>query len=448
MGAARILLVEDDEIMRVTLYDRLKKQHWLVDQAVDGREALRLIETETYHLVLSDIRMPGLDGNRLLEEVVRLSPDTDVILMTAFGSADDAVACLKKGAADYILKPFDPDDLIIRICRLLEMRAIKARCQSLEEGCGRRQVPIVGSSPAIRTILNMIGQVAMTDASVLITGESGTGKELIAAAIHYGSRRADHPYVCINCAAIAEGLIESELFGHEKGAFTGAVARKIGRFEMANNGTILLDEIGDLPLALQAKLLRVLQEREIERVGGTRTIKVDVRLICATARKLAEEVEKGNFREDLFYRLQVIPIEAPALRNRKEDIPELCRFFLDEFSRERGVHFRLSDEALKLVMAYDFPGNVRELRNIMERATVLAHSPVIEPWNLPLDLAGAVEERGAGTMELAVVLAKTEKSCILRALQQTVGNKTEAARLLGISRKNLWEKMKLHQIPS
>ncbi len=448
MITARILLVEDDEIMRVTLYDRLRKQHWQVDQVEDGRSALKRIEAEEYQLIISDIRMPGLDGNQLLEQVVRISPGTDVIMMTAYGCADDAVTCLKKGAADYILKPFDPDDLIIRIRRLFEMRAIKARCQSLENNCSHRS-PIVGSSSAIRNILQVIGQVAMSDSSVLITGESGTGKELIAAAIHAGSRRASGPYVCINCAAIPEGLMESELFGHEKGAFTGAVARKVGRFEMANGGTLLLDEIGDMPLPLQAKLLRVLQEREIERVGGTRTIKVDVRVICATAKTLSEEVAKGNFREDLWYRLQVIPVEAPALRDRKEDIPELCNFFLEAFSRERGISFRLSDEARRALAAYDYPGNVRELRNIIERATVLANSALIEPWNFPMELsAGSVVERDAESLKLTVVLARAEKGCIQRALQQTAGNKTDAAKLLGISRKNLWEKMKLHQINS
>ena len=446
MTTARILLVEDDEIMRVTLYDRLRKQHWQVDQAEDGKNALRMIEAEEYHLVLSDIRMPGLDGNQLLEQIVRISPGTDVIMMTAYGCADDAVDCLKKGAADYILKPFDPDDLIIRIRRLFEMRAIKARCQSLESSC-RNRSPMVGSSSAFRNILHIIGQVAMSDSTVLITGESGTGKELIAAAIHEGSRRADGPYICINCAAIPEGLMESELFGHEKGAFTGATSRKIGRFEMANGGTLLLDEIGDMPLPLQAKLLRVLQEREIERVGGSRTIKVNVRVVCATSKKLNEEVAEGKFREDLLYRLQVVPIEAPPLRARKEDIPDLCDYFLEHFSVERGITFQLSDDAREALQAYDYPGNVRELRNIIERATVLAHSSMIESWNLPLDLTVIANEASSNnSFELAVVLAQAEKTCILRALRHTSGNKTAAAKLLGISRKNLWEKMKLHTI--
>jgi two-component system, NtrC family, response regulator AtoC len=445
---AKVLLVEDEEIMRVTLCDRLRQEGWLVDEAVDGKVAKALLDQTHYHLVISDIRMPGMSGTRLLDEIVAQSPDTDVIMMTAYGSVDDAIDCLRKGAADYILKPFDLDDLVIRIRRLLEMRAIKAKCSSLEERCRQAHPPLIGSSAALRKVLNLIGQVAITDSTVLVTGESGTGKELVAAAIHYGSKRAGHAYVRINCAAIPENLLESELFGHEKGAFTGALSRKAGRFELADGGTILLDEIGELPLQLQAKLLRVLQEREVERLGGTRTIKVDVRVICATARDLRIEVEKGRFREDLFYRLQVIPILVPPLRERKEDIPELSRFFLNEFSRERGISFHLSDAALGVLMAYDYPGNVRELRNIIERASVLSHSPVIQPWNLPPDLAGGKEAEAGPSRNLAVAVAAAEKECILKALREANGNRTEAARLLGISRKSLWEKAKQLHIVS
>jgi len=265
-------------------------------------------------------------------------------MMTAYGSSDNAVACLKKGAADYILKPFDLDDLSLRISRLLEMQAVKARCVSLEHCCGSRR-PIIGSSPAMQKMLRMISQVASVDSTVLLQGESGTGKELVAAAIHYESRRAEKPYVRLNCAAIPAGLMESQLFGHEKGAFTGADKTAVGKFELADQGTILLDEIGDMPLDLQVKLLRVLQEREIERVGGQTPLPVDVRVICATAKNLAEEVRKGNFRQDLFYRLQVIPLGIPPLRERGEDILELADFFLEEFGRERGLTFELSPEA-------------------------------------------------------------------------------------------------------
>jgi len=441
----RILLAEDDEIMRITLYDRLrKKKGWQVDDAENGTDALAMIEKNAYHLVISDIRMPGLDGIRLMEQIKRLSPVTDVILMTAYGSVADAVTCLKSGAADYILKPFDMDDLAIRAERLLEMQTVKARCASLEET--GRQPPIIGQSKPITDLLKLIKQIAATDATVLVTGESGTGKELMAAAIHYQSKRATGPYIRINCPAIPETLMETELFGHEKGAFTGAQERKIGKFEMADNGTILLDEIGDMPMPLQAKLLRVLQEREIERVGGTKSVPIDVRIICSTAKNLSGEVQAGRFRQDLFFRLQVIPIEVPPLRDRRDDIPLLCRHFLSEFSIMRGMPLELSPEALQLLLHYNYPGNVRELRNIMERAAVLAPTSLIQADDLPPDLAEKQTAEQDQTLRLSGAVACAEKSCITRALQQAGGNKTEAAKLLGISRKNLWEKMKQHRI--
>lgn len=443
----RILLAEDDEIMRETLYDRLTMNGWQVDGVADGKKALALINQNFYQIVLSDIRMPGLDGTRLLNKIIRISPETDVILMTAYGNVENAVECLKKGATDYILKPFDMDDLMIRVRRLLEIQTIKAKCVLLEERCGAAQVPIIGSSQPIQQLLNTIDKVANTDATVLINGESGTGKELVAAAIHFESQRSNGPYIRINCAAIPESLMESELFGHEKGSFTGADARKIGKFEAANGGTILLDEIGEMPLALQVKLLRVLQEREIERVGGNKIIKVNVRIICSTSKKLADEARKGNFREDLFYRLQVIPIEVPPLRERKEDIAELCRYFLDEFSKERNEPLQMTDQAVLALMEYDYPGNVRELKNIIERISVLAIEPVIEPWHLPADFAGSSdEERTFSSLNLSAALAVTEKACILKALRMTEGKRVKAAELLGISRKNLWEKLKQHKL--
>ncbi len=369
-------------------------------------------------------------------------------MMTAYGSTDDAVNCLKKGAADYILKPFDLDDLSFRINRILEMQAVKARCVSLEH-CGGLRRPIIGSSAAMQKMLSLVSQVAMADASALIYGESGTGKELVAAAIHYESRRADKPYVRVNCAAIPAGLLESELFGHEKGAFTGADKLAVGKFELADQGTILLDEIGDMPLDLQVKLLRVLQEREIERLGGKAPIPVDVRVLCATSKDLGEEVKKGNFRQDLFYRLQVIPVPVPPLRDREGDIMELANFFLQEFGRERGLRFDLSAEAAKALEQYAFPGNVRELRNMMERISVLAPASRIQLWDLPVEVAGAGSETGAGEIDeenLAAAVAYAEKHCIQRALKKTGGNKTEAAVILGISRKNLWEKMKHYDL--
>ena len=444
----RILVAEDEEIMRVTVIDHLRHQGWHIDEAENGIAALELVKKNSYHLIISDIRMPGMDGEKLLGEVKHHSPRTEMILMTAHGNTDDAVHCLKKGAADYILKPFDLDDLTFRVQRLLNILIIKARCVSLENCCGQRQ-PLIGSSPSMQQMLKLISQVSQSDATVLIQGESGTGKELVAAAIHYESRRTDKPYIRVNCAAIPAGLLESELFGHEKGAFTGAEQTSIGKFELADQGTILLDEIGDMPLSLQVKLLRVLQEHEIERVGGKTSIQIDVRVLCSTARNLNEEVKKGNFREDLYYRLQVIPVAVPTLRERKEDIPELSGYFLQHFGQERGLEFSLSTEASQVLNNYPFPGNVRELRNILERVTVLAPAPKIQLWDLPIEIRGTKDDAvETGEVNLAAAVVVAEKKCIRRALKQTGGNKTEAAEVLGISRKNLWEKMKQYGIKS
>jgi two-component system response regulator AtoC len=443
----RILLAEDDEIMRITIQDRLERQNWTVDTAVNGREALEKIKSSSYHIVVSDIRMPELGGVELLEAINELTAATDVIMMTAYGSVDDAISCLKMGATDYILKPFDMDDLVIRINRTLKNQSVKARCASLEDCCSQMHSPLLGNSERIRQIIALINQVGPTHSTILITGESGTGKELAAAGIHRASNRADKPYVRINCAAIPEGLMESELFGHERGAFTGAHKKKPGRFEMADGGTLLLDEIGEMPLGLQAKLLRVLQENECERVGGTRTIKLNVRVLCSTARDLNNEVKAGRFRQDLLYRLQVIPLIMPPLRERVEDIPLLANHFLKEFSIHRNTPLSLSPEAMTCLLNYPFPGNVRELKNIMERVSVLAPDPIITPADLPVDLQHPKYSSGTETpIPLGEALAETEKQCILNGLNATAGNRTKAADLLGISRKNLWQKMKLYGI--
>ena len=442
----RILLVEDDEIMRITVHDRLLRENWQVDTAVNGLMALALLEQNQYHLILSDIRMPGMTGLDLLDRARRQSPLTDVFMMTAYGSVEDAIACLRHGAADYILKPFEMDDLIIRINRIFEMQAVRAKCASLEERCRQEHEEIIGNSMAIRTIFTLIGQIGPTDSTVLISGESGTGKELAANALHRASPRADKPYIRINCAAIPEGLLESEFFGHEKGAFTGAHAKKLGRFELADGGTLLLDEIGDLPLGLQAKLLRVIESGECERLGGTRTIKVDVRLLCSTAKELKQEAEAGRFRQDLLYRLSVIPLHLPPLRDRVEDIPLLVNHFLDGFSRKRGMPLSLSAEAMQCLLGYGFPGNVRELKNIIERVSVLSPGPVITIKDLPADMRSTQPVANGTIMPLGEALAAAEKQCIVNALAHSSGNRTKAAASLAISRKNLWEKMKLHQI--
>ena len=440
-----ILLAEDDEIMRISVSDRLKQQGWLVDEAEDGIIAAEMMNRKQYNLVVSDIRMPGLDGINLLKKINEQSRDTDVIMMTAYGSVENAIDCLKIGASDYILKPFDMDDLVIRINRILETQAVKTKCEALEAdrktGISKK---LFGNSDPIQQVYSIIEQAAPTNATILITGESGTGKELAARSIHANSHRNANPFVSINCAAIPEGLMESELFGHERGAFTGANHTRKGKFELANSGTLLLDELGDLPGPLQAKLLRVLQESQFERVGGNKSINVDVRILACTSKNLQLEVEKGNFRQDLLYRLQVIPLHMPPLRQHKEDIEELCHVFLQEFNEAHGRNISISDEAILCLHHYDFPGNVRELRNLMERASVLCQGPEITPADLPVEINQQVPSSSGFT--LSENMAMAERHFLTRALSKSQGNKTEAAKLLGISRKNLWEKLKNHQL--
>jgi two-component system, NtrC family, response regulator AtoC len=443
---ARILLAEDDEIMRISVYDKLKKYGWEVDEAPDGLKARELCEKNVYNLLISDIRMPGLDGLGLLQYVLKHCPDTDVIIMTAYGSVNDAISCLREGASEYILKPFDMDDLIIRVNRLLDTQAVKARCEILEENCRlQNEREMIGCSPAMQSVYSVIEQAAPTNATILITGESGTGKEMAARAIHKASERSANSFVSINCAAIPEGLIESELFGHEKGAFTGADRQRKGKFELADNGTLLLDELGDLPGPLQAKLLRVLQESEFERVGGSKTIRVDVRVLACTSKNLEQEIEKGCFRQDLLYRLRVIPLEMPPLRNRREDIDELCRFFVAEFNTMHGRNVSITAKAIACLRQYDFPGNVRELRNLIERAAVLCRAPEITPSDLPAEIT-RLDEAEEEDFNLSAAVARAERCCLQNALARCEGNRTNAAKLLGISRKNLWEKLKAHGV--
>ncbi|HIP39006.1 MAG TPA: sigma-54-dependent Fis family transcriptional regulator [Desulfocapsa sulfexigens] len=441
----RILLAEDDEIMRISVYDRLKQFGWQVDEVENGLDGVKMLEKKDYHLVISDIRMPGMDGLKLLEKVKEHSPETDIIIMTAYGSVNNALDCMRQGASDYVLKPFDLDDLIIRCNRLLDMQSVKARCATLEENCQINDRGLIGNTPPMQQVYSVIDQAAPTNATILITGESGTGKELAARAIHRASLRKDKPFVSINCAAIPEGLMESEMFGHERGAFTGADKKRKGKFELADNGTLLLDELGDLPGPLQAKLLRVLQEGEFERVGGSKTISVDVRVLACTAKDLQKEVDEGRFRQDLLFRLKVIPITMPPLREHKEDIYDLCLHFLKEFDTRHSKPFSLSQEALECLQSYSFPGNARELRNLMERASVLSSGPVIYPDDLPTELCSLNGATDVG-FNLADNVAVAEQACLKKALNHCDGNRTKSADLLGISRKNLWEKMKIYGI--
>ena len=439
----RILLAEDDVNLRRQLEDHLRGCGWQVKTAASTEEAHSLLTRSDYHLVLGNSRLCDPD---LLRRVGERSPHTGLFLMSASGSLADGLAWLDHGAADYIRIPFAPDDLLLRVHRFFVQQTTKTGRPVPTDRCRSRYGGIIGRSEPIRRLFALIDRIGPTDSTVLITGESGTGKELAATALHRASGRAHRPYVRINCAAIPEGLLESELFGYERGAFTGALARKPGRFELADHGTLLLDEIGELPLGLQAKLLRVIECGECQRLGGTQTIRTDVRLLCATARDLKQEAAAGRFRQDLRYRLSVIPLHMPTLRERPEDIPLLAAHFLRLFSRRRGCSQSLANETLACLQRYDFPGNVRELKNIIEQVSVLAAGPVIGPADLPVEVQPCLDADAAAVRPLGEAVAGAERQCILRGLARCGGNRSQTAALLGISRKNLWEKMRRHGI--
>lgn len=449
----QILLVDDEKAQREMLAGFLSRQGYKVVTAEDGVGALERYSAGSFDLVLSDFRMPGMDGFTLLRELKRRNPEAVVVIMTAYGTVNTAVAAMKEGAYDYLNKPIDLDELLLRIERVERESALKRENRELKEQLREKfQVDfIITASGKMEEALNLVGRVASSQATVLILGESGTGKELFARAIHYASPRAGKPLVKVNCAALPENLLESELFGHEKGAFTGAVARRIGRFEQADGGSIFLDEIGDLSPALQSKLLRVLQEKEIERVGSNQTIKIDVRVIAATNRNLEEAIRKGAFREDLYYRLNVVTMSLPPLRERKEDIPILIDHFLKKFSRENKKQVSsLTKEAKDLLIHYDYPGNVRELENIMERAVVLSRGESITSQDLPLHLkeskSESVLEKSRSKGSLPETLETLERQLIQSALERNGGIQTRAAEELGINERVLRYKMKKYKI--
>lgn len=441
-----ILVVDDEPDMRALLQDILKERGHRVVAAQSGTEALKRLDEEDYAVVLTDLRMKGMEGIELLTEIKRAYPDTNVILMTAFGSVETAVGAMKEGAYDYLVKPVKTEELI----RVTE-RAVREALLRREVNRLRREVhkeysfhQILGKSKPMRETFDLIRRVADSPTNVLITGESGTGKELVAKAIHYNSERRDAPFVPVNCAAIPEALLESELFGHVKGAFTDAKGDKRGLFEEAQKGTLLLDEISELPLMLQAKLLRALQEREIRRVGATRPVSVDVRIIAATNLNLSEEVKAKRFREDLYYRLNVIEIRLPPLRERREDIPLLVEAFLRKCAEASHKQVRgMSETALALLMDYSWPGNVRELENVIERAVTLARGEKIVPEDLPPTIMGTRGERRVMDEAAArtLPLEEVEREYILRILEKTGGNKYQAAQVLGIDRKTLYRKL-------
>ena len=438
---ARILVVDDERSMREFLEICFRREGYDVATAADVDSALALLEADDYDVVISDLQMPGRSGLELLHAVCDTSPETAVILITAFATTETAIAAMKEGAYDYVTKPFKVDEIRLVVEKALEKKLLSRENRRLrsELQSQLRQRELVGTSAAMHRVYELVNQVAETRTNVLISGESGTGKELVARAIHTRSERRERPFVAINCGAIPENLLESELFGHVKGAFTGAVSGKEGLFETADGGTLLLDEVGELPGALQVKLLRVLQERTIRRVGGTSDRRVDVRILAATNRRLEEEVAAGRFREDLYYRLNVIEITIPPLRERIEDVPMLVQHFVDKYARELGKPIReVREEALRLLLAYSYPGNVRELENAVERAVALSKDGLIGEEALPPQILQPPEPASGGRIsptgvDLEELVNEYERGLLLEALRRTKGVKKRAAGLLGIS---------------
>jgi two-component system response regulator AtoC len=446
MARPVVLVVDDDPGVRES-FRLILEDHYDVTDVPDGPTALDVVRTSAVDLVLLDIRLPGMDGIEVLERIKALDEGIEVILVTAVKTVRTAVAAMKLGAFDYLTKPFEEDELLSLSRRALERRALEREVAFLRSELARAHDSdeIVGRHPTIEKLHGLIAQVARTPTTVLITGESGTGKELVARAIHHQGPRREGPFIAVNPAAIAETLIESDLFGHERGAFTGAHQRKLGKFELAQGGTLFLDEIGTLRLELQAKLLRVLQEREIERVGGTRPVKIDVRFIAATNTNLKEAVVSGAFREDLYYRLNVVPVVVPPLRERIQDVPLLVEHFIRRDNRR--FHKRvegLSPEALAALNAYRWPGNVRELENVIERCVVLAEGPIVQLNDLPLDVSlpqQATKVRAAEALPLNEATDQFEQQIVLRVLERVGWNLTEAGRILEIHRNSLRVKL-------
>ncbi len=432
-----ILIVEDEAKMRRILELNLGEAGFATLPAADAETGLKLLQTHAVDLVITDLKLPAMDGLEFLHAIKRTNAGLPVIVMTAFGTVETAVNAMKAGASDYVLKPFSLDEMRIVVHKELDVRKLRAENQSLREELNKRieHPDVVARSARMQEVLNKVERVASANSTVLLGGESGAGKDLIARIIHERSRRASGPFIKINSTAIPENLLESELFGYEKGAFTGATNSKPGKFELADKGSLFLDEIGDVPPATQVKLLRVLQEREFERLGGTRTLKVDVRLIAATNRDLRAALEDGTFREDLYYRLNVVPIDLPPLREHKEDIPEMVKLFLARSAAESGKKLTgITPGALKMLMDHPWPGNVRELQNIVERAAVLAKGPLIDATDIHFDPARAKASNHAGVLPEGLTLEQWEDDMIREALRKADGNKSQAARLLGLSR--------------
>jgi len=438
----KILVIDDEQNIRKMLSRVLSPEGFIVKEANNGLEALKRLQEENYSLALLDLKMPGLNGIETLKEIRENDLNLPVIMMSAYGSIPEAVEAMKLGALDYLIKPFDIEELKITIKRAIKQYELEVENIYYREEEEKRFNfdEIIGKSNSVNKVLEMVKNVSPTTATVLITGESGTGKELIARAIHKNSLRKNSPFVVVNCVAFSPNLLESELFGHEKGSFTGAIARRIGRFEMANGGTIFLDEIGEMDLTIQTKLLRVLQEREFERVGSSRTIKVDVRILSATNKDLKKEIEERRFREDLFYRLNVFNIDVPPLRERKEDIPLIVEHLTGKYNKILNKKVKkVSAKAMELLLDYNYPGNIRELENIIERSMIMAKDEIInEKYFNFISKEEYIEKKGT--------LKETEKELIIKYLIQNKGNRTKTAEILGISRRSLQNKIKEYQI--
>ncbi|MGQ3685328.1 MAG: sigma-54-dependent transcriptional regulator [Candidatus Loosdrechtia sp.] len=452
-----ILVVDDEKLIRMSLEDRLIKEGHDVTSLSNAIEGLKALQSKNFDAVITDFRMPRMDGIDFLREIKKVSSDAVVIIMTAYGSIENAVVSMKEGAYDYVTKPFSLEELILKLQKALKHKAVVTENRML-----RQQIltqygydNIIGKSDAMKRIFEIIGTVSNRDTTILIQGESGTGKELTASAIHYNSNRRDGPFVKLSCATLNKEILESELFGHEKGSFTGAIRMRRGRFELANGGTIFLDDIDDIPVEIQVKLLRIIQEREFERVGGEETIPVDVRFICATKKDLKKHVLEGCFREDLYYRLNVVTIHLPPLRERKADIPLLVNYFIKKYAtRQRvDVHF-ISDEALNLLLMYNWPGNIRELENAVEHAVTFCSSHTIIPKNLPGTVSGKetassifpVELSTIDSLDLQETLCEAEKKLLLWAYQKTNGNQVRMSEILRIPRTTLQNKLAKYNI--
>ncbi|HKK21981.1 MAG TPA: sigma-54 dependent transcriptional regulator [candidate division Zixibacteria bacterium] len=442
---ANILIVDDEPKMTSLVCGQLEDAGHSVMTCTDPAQALELIDKHSFDIVITDLSMPGVSGMTILDKALE-KDGTDVIMMTAYGTVETAVEAMKKGAADYMIKPFPLDELEILVRRLVDKQKLTSLSGHYEAVIAdQTYADFIGDSPATHEVKQMIRKVASSDATVLLTGRSGTGKEVAARLLHNLSPRKNKPFIAVNCAALTETLLESELFGHEKGAFTGAVGRKRGRFELADGGTIFLDEIAETSTSMQSKLLRVLEERKLVRVGGVDLIGIDVRVVAATNRQLKEEMESGNFREDLFFRLNVFPIHIPGLADRKEDIVPLAEHFLQRLSYPHG---RLPSDVAILLESYDWPGNIRELKNVIERATILAGGEPLstEDFSLDMDVAPITRTDEPGMTTGPRGLESAEKEMILGALRKAEGNKTEAARLLQITRRRLYSRMKVYGI--